>query len=90
MRLQSDATVAYVVGHDPTAEDVATESAYNTYFIDGLTPTPINSPGLECIQAVCSPDQTGYYYFYFEDNGNGGLNYYFTETYEDHQSTYEG
>ena len=90
MRLQSDATVAYVVGHDPTAEDVATENAYNTYFIDGLTPTPINSPGLECIQAVCSPDQTGYFYFYFEDDGNGGLNYYFTETYEDHQSTYEG
>ncbi|MBO4351951.1 MAG: endolytic transglycosylase MltG [Eggerthellaceae bacterium] len=89
MQLQSDATVAYVVGHDPTAEDVATENEYNTYFITGLTPTPINSPGIECLQAACAPDQTSYYYFYFEDDGNGGLNYYFSETYEDHQATYE-
>lgn len=90
MRLQSDATVAYFVGHDPTAEDVDTYNDYNTYFIDGLTPTPINSPGIECLQAACWPEETGYFYFYFEDDGNGGLNYYFTETYEDHQATYEG
>lgn len=90
MRLQSDATVAYYVGHDPTAEDVDTYNDYNTYFIDGLTPTPINSPGLECLKAVCAPEETSYYYFYFEDDGNGGLNYYFTETYEDHQATFSG
>ena len=90
MRLQSDATVAYFVGHDPTAEDVDTYNDYNTYFIDGLTPTPINSPGLECLQAACWPEDTGYFYFYFEDDGNGGLTYYFSETYEEHQSTYEG
>lgn len=89
MRLQSDATVAYVVGHDPTPEDVDSENEYNTYFIDGLPPTPINSPGLDCLQAVCSPAQTGYYYFYFEDDGNGGLNYTFSETYEGHQASYE-
>ena len=89
MRLQSDATVAYVVGHDPTAEDVATENDYNTYFIDGLPPTPINSPSLECLKAVCSPEETNYYYFYFEDDGKGGLNYSFSETYDEHQATYE-
>lgn len=89
MRLQSDATVAYFVGHDPTAEDVDTDNPYNTYFIDGLPPTPINSPSLACLQAVCSPEETGYYYFYFEDDGNGGLNYSFSETYEEHRSTYE-
>ena len=89
MLLQSDATVAYVVGHDPTPEDVNTYNDYNTYFIAGLPPTPINSPGLECLQAVCSPANTNYYYFYFEDNGNGGLNYTFSETYEGHQSAYE-
>lgn len=89
MRLQSDATVAYYVGHDPTAEDVDSENPYNTYFIDGLPPTPINSPSLECLQAVCSPEETGYYYFYFEDDGNGGLKYSFSETYDEHRSTYE-
>ena len=88
MRLQSDATVAYVVGHDPTAEDVATENPYNTYFIDGLPPTPINSPGLAVLQAVCAPEETNYYYFYFEDNGEGGLNYSFSETYEEHQTNW--
>lgn len=89
MRLQSDATVAYFVGHDPTPEDVDTYNDYNTYFIDGLPPTPINSPGLECLQAVCAPAETPYLYFYFEDDGNGGLAYTFSETYEDHQATYE-
>ena len=89
MLLQSDATVAYVVGRDPTPEDVNTYNDYNTYFIAGLPPTPINSPGLECLQAACSPSNTNYYYFYFEDNGNGGMEYTFSETYEAHQSAYE-
>lgn len=89
MRLQSDATVAYYVGHDPTPEDVDAENEYNTYTIDGLPPTPINSPSLECLQAVCSPEETGYYYFYFEDDGSGNMNYSFSETYDEHRSTYE-
>ena len=89
MRLQSDATVAYVVGHDPTAEDVATENDYNTYFIDGLPPTPINSPSLECMQAVCKPENTNYLFFYFESDGNGGMKYTFSETYDEHQAAYE-
>lgn len=89
MRLQSDATVAYFVGHDPTADDVNIENEYNTYFIDGLPPTPINSPGLECLQAVLAPAETGYYYFYFEPDENGNLVYSFSETYEDHQASFE-
>ena len=89
MRLQSDATVAYYVGHDPTADDVATENPYNTYFIDGLTPTPINSPGLAALQAVCSPDETNYLYFYFAADDSGNMQYTFSETYEEHQAAYE-
>ena len=89
MRLDSDATVAYVVGHDPTPEDVATENEYNTYFIDGLPPTPINSPSIECMRAVCQPEETNYLFFYFEDDGKGGMKYTFSETYEEHQAAYE-
>lgn len=88
-QLQSDATVAYTVGHDPTPEDVNTETEYNTYFIFGLPPTPINSPSLECLQAACNPDETNYYFFYFESDGNGGMKYHFSETYEEHQATFE-
>ena len=89
MRFESDATVAYFVGHDPTPEDVNTEDPYNTYMIDGLPPTPINSPSLECMQAVCKPDETNYLFFYFEKDDKGEMQYYFTETYEDHMSTFE-
>ena len=88
MQLQSDATVAYVVGHDPTPDDVNTYNDYNTYFIDGLPPTPINSPSLACLQAVCSPEQTNYFYFYFEPDDEGNMTYSFSETYEEHQATY--
>ncbi len=88
MRLQSDATVAYFVGHDPTPEDVDTENPYNTYYIDALPPTPINSPSLDCLQAVCSPEKSDYLYFYFEDDGKGGVQYTFSTTYDDHRAAY--
>lgn len=83
--LQSDATMAYAIGHEPTAEDIATYDDYNTYFIEGLPPTPINSPSLACLQAVCSPADTSYYYFYYDEDGNVS----FSETYEEHRATYE-
>lgn len=89
MSLQSDATVAYAVGHDPTPDDIATYNDYNTYFISGMPPTPIDSPSLDCLKSVCAPENTNYYFFFFEDNGRGGMSYYFTETYEEHRSTYE-
>ena len=88
-QLQSDATVAYTVGHDPPAEDVATETDYNTYFIYGLPPTPINSPSLDCLKAACNPEETNYFYFYFEPDSQGNMKYTFSETYEEHQAAYE-
>ena len=86
--LQSDATTAYEVGHDPTSEDLATDSDYNTYTNQGLPPTPICSPGLASLEAVCSPAETSYYFFYFETDENGDIQYYFSETYEEHQEAY--
>ena len=84
--LQSDATTAYEVGHDPTPEEVHAETPYSTYTNKGLPPTPICSPSLDCLKAVCAPDQESlgkYFFFYFE-----GDSYHFTETYEDHMNTF--
>lgn len=84
--LQSDATTAYEVGHDPTGDEVHAETPYSTYANKGLPPTPICSPGLDCLKAVCAPDADSlgkYFFFYFE-----GDNYFFTETYDDHIKTF--
>ena len=84
--LQSDATTAYELRRDPTGDEVHAETPYSTYANQGLPPTPICSPGLDCLTAVCAPDQEAlgkYFYFYFE-----GENYYFSETYEEHQNTF--
>lgn len=85
--LQSDATTAYELGHDPTPEDIKNPTPFNTYTNTGLPPTPICSPGLDCLQAVCNPAQTNYF-FYFAPDESGTMQYYFSETYEEHQQTY--
>lgn len=87
--LQSDATTAYSVGHDPSAEEVHDENdPYSTYARVGLPPTPICNPGLESLQAVCSPDmdaiENGIFYFYFWTNDAGETEYAFSRTYDEH------
>lgn len=86
--LQSDATTAYELGHDPTPEDIKNPTPFNTYTNTGLPPTPICSPGLDCLQAVCNPAQTNYFFFYFAPDEGGTMQYYFSETYEEHQQTF--
>ena len=84
--LQSDATTAYVVGHDPSADEVHANSPYSTYSNAGLPPTPICSPSIECLQAVYSPNQDAlgkYYFFYFQDD-----KYTFSETYDEHKAAF--
>ena len=52
----------------------------------GLTPTPICSPSIECLQAVCSPNKDAlgkYYFFYFQND-----KYTFSETYDEHQAAF--
>lgn len=85
--LQSDATSAYELGHNPSADEVHANTPYSTYTNKGLPPTPICSPGMQSLQAVMSPDQASlgkYYFFYFDKNGN----YSFSQTYEDHMKTF--
>lgn len=88
--LQSDATTAYTVGHDPTSEEVHdANDPYSTYVNQGLPPTPICNPGLDCLKAICAPNQDtineGYYFFYFKSTENGSTDYSFSKTYEEHQ-----
>lgn len=83
--LESDATTAYVVGHDPTGEEVHADDPYSTYTNEGLPPTPICSPGLASLEAVCAPLETSDMFFYFIPGDDGSVQHFFSETYEQHQ-----
>jgi UPF0755 protein len=66
MRLDSDATLYYVLGpnHGPlTAADLAMNSPYNTRLNTGLPPTPINSPGTAALEGVLHHATGPYLYF---------------------------
>ena len=90
MRLQSDATVAYIVSDDPTPEDLEIDSPMNTYVVDGLPATPICSPSLESLQAACNPANTNYLYFYFAEDEKGNMVYSFSESYDEHMNAIDG
>lgn len=83
MKLQSCATVNYAHGvwkESLTLDDIAIDSPYNTYIIEGLPPTAINSPGKACINAVLNPADVDYLYFVAKGDGS----HYFSNNYEDH------
>jgi UPF0755 protein len=73
MRLETDPTVQYALGYSEkdktwwkvplSFDDLAVNSPYNTYQVDGLPPTPICNPGIDALRAVANPEQHGYYYF---------------------------
>lgn len=66
------------------------DSPYNTYNFAGLPAGPICSPGLDALNAVCNPESTKYYYFYFQQNDQGGLDYFFSETFDEHRTAVSG
>ena len=86
--LESDATTAYEVGHDPSVEEVHAETPYSTYTNPGLPPTPICSPSLAALEAVCNPAETDYRFFFFYDGPDGQRQYVFSQTYEEHDAAY--
>lgn len=85
IRLQSDATIVYFTGRDDfitSLADTEIDNPYNTYRIDGLTPTPINSPGINSIKAALYPETSDYYYFFYDKLGI----VYYSRTFEEHSA----
>lgn len=84
MRLQSDPTVIYGMGDnfdgDIRREDLLEETAYNTYRINGLPPTPIALAGIDSINASLNPLPSDYLYFVSRGNGT----HYFSSTLQEH------
>ena len=93
MPLQSDPTVQYALGYNPTqgtwwtnplsAEDMGFNSPYNTYLYPDLPPGPISNPGLSALEAVANPSQSNYYFFQAKCDGSGLHS--FAETFAQHQ-----
>jgi len=66
MKLQFDSTVNYALKTDTfflTDDMLAVDSPYNTFVIEGLPPTPINSPGQQAIDAALNPAKGDWLYF---------------------------
>ncbi len=85
MRLQSCATVQYILGEPKavlTNADVRIESPYNTYLHEGLPPTPIASPGAKSLEAALYPEKTDYLYFLAKPDGH----HYFSKTLDEHNA----
>lgn len=86
IRLQSDPTIVYgITGGKPLGRglrqsEIDTPTAYNTYSIKGLPPTPIANPGRESILAVLNPTETEN--LYFVADGTGGHS--FAATLDEH------
>lgn len=73
MRLQSCATVQYILGEQKarlSTADTQIESPYNTYLNMGLPPSPIASPGVKSIEAALYPADTDYIYFVAKGDGS--------------------
>ena len=87
MKLQTDPTVIYgltkgqgVLGRGLRQSELRGRTAWNTYVIDGLPPTPIANPGRDSIFAALHPEATDY--LYFVADGSGG--HVFAETLAEH------
>jgi UPF0755 protein len=88
MLLQTDPTVIYGMGDryqgNIRRSDLKRATAYNTYVIQGLPPTPIAMPGKAAINAVLHPKKGKSLYFVAEGNGKG--THVFSETLRAHNN----
>jgi len=84
MRLQIDPTVLYGLKKSYAAKitkrDLRSNTAYNTYRIAGLPPTPIDMPSAASIIAALHPADTNYLYYVSRGDGS----HEFTVNYQQH------
>jgi len=86
MRLESDPTIVYGItqgrplGRGIRRSELERPTAWNTYRIDGLPPTPIANPGKEALAAVLNPPSEPA--LFFVADGSGG--HAFAVTYDEH------
>ncbi|MGN6664680.1 MAG: endolytic transglycosylase MltG [Solirubrobacterales bacterium] len=82
MPLGIDATTRFATGNYTkplTESELAIESPYNTRTNVGLPPGPINSPGLEAIEAAAHPAKTDYLFYVTTPGACGKLTFAKTE-----------
>lgn len=91
MKFEIDATIQYALGEPGNwwpiikSEDYKFDSLYNTYLNKGRPPAPICNPGLAAINAVINSEESEYFYFLHDSEGQIHL----AKTYEEHKANIE-
>lgn len=84
MALEVDSTLLYSITEgrydktDISDTQRSTDNGYNTYTRTGLPSGPICNPGVACIKAVLSPEDSSYLYYKLSDGEDGS--HTFSET----------